>query len=72
MGRKKRYEDEMLGRFALGTLDRIVVALRPGENMRDFLRYAVDAELRARGVPEHIAPEAPRPSVATKAKRRLS
>jgi hypothetical protein len=48
MGRKKRYSDEMLGRYEAGTLQRITAVLREGENMRDFVRLAVESALNVR------------------------
>lgn len=48
MGRRKRFEEVALARFAAGTFSRIADTLRAGESRMDFLRTAVDSELASR------------------------
>lgn len=40
-----------MGRFPKGTLDRIKIVLRDGESQADFVREAVELELRRREGP---------------------
>ena len=44
-------EDKTMGRFPKGTLDRIKTVLRDGESQADFVREAVELELRRREGP---------------------
>lgn len=44
-------EDQTLARFPKGTLGRIKSVLRPGESQADFVREAVELELRRREGP---------------------
>jgi hypothetical protein len=48
MGRKKRWAEDMVARFATGTFARISAVLRPGEDRTDFVRQAVERELKTR------------------------
>lgn len=48
MGRKKRWSEDMQARFAEGTFARIEAVLRDGEDRTDFVREAVEAELKRR------------------------
>jgi hypothetical protein len=48
VGRPKINEEQTPGRFPAGTLARIDAACREGENRSDFLRTAVEAELKRR------------------------
>jgi len=48
MGRKKEFTDEMRGRFASGTFDRIAKVLRSGEDRTEFVRVAVEVMIRRR------------------------
>ena len=48
VGRKKRWAEDMQARFAQGTFDRIAAVLQDGEDRTDFVREAVDRELRRR------------------------
>jgi hypothetical protein len=49
VGRTKRWEEDMQARFAKGTFARIAAALGPDEDRTDFVREAVDRELKRRG-----------------------
>jgi hypothetical protein len=44
-------EDKTMARFPKGTLDRIKTTLREGESQADFVREAVELELRRREGP---------------------
>jgi hypothetical protein len=44
-------EDKTIARFPKGTLDRIKTILRDGESQADFMREAVELELRRREGP---------------------
>jgi hypothetical protein len=48
MGRKKLWSEDMQARFAEGTLARIEAALDDGETKTDFVREAVERELKRR------------------------
>jgi hypothetical protein len=48
MGRKKRWAEDMQARFEEGTFDRIQAALEEGEDRTDFVRQAVERELKRR------------------------
>ena len=50
--------DQTLARFPKGTLDRVKAVLREGENQADFLREAVELELRRREGPPVGGPDA--------------
>lgn len=49
VGRIKRWAEDMQARFAEGTFARIAAALKPGEDRTDFVREAVEQELKRRG-----------------------
>lgn len=48
VGRKKRWAEDMVARFAEGTFERIAAVLSPEEDRTDLVREAVDRELRRR------------------------
>jgi len=48
MGRKKRWAEDMQARFPEGTFDRIQSVLGDGEDRTDFVREAVERELKRR------------------------
>ena len=48
VGRKKRWAEDMVARFAEGTFDRIAAVLAPGEDRTDLVREAVDREVKRR------------------------
>lgn len=48
VGRKKRWAEDMQARFAEGTFARINATLTDDEDRTDFVREAVDRELRRR------------------------
>jgi hypothetical protein len=48
MGRKKEIETKVLATLHEGTLERIAAVLDEGENRTQFLRTAIEAELRRR------------------------
>ena len=48
MGRTKKWEEDMQARFAKGTFDRIAAVLSDGEERTDFVREAVERELKRR------------------------
>lgn len=48
VGRKKRWSEDMQARFQDGTFDRIAAVLQDGEDRTDFVREAVDRELKRR------------------------
>jgi hypothetical protein len=48
MGRKKRWSEDMQARFPEGTFDRIAGVLVQGEDRTDFVREAVERELKRR------------------------
>lgn len=48
MGRKKLWSEDMQARFPEGTFDRIEAVLEDSEDRTDFLRVAVERELKRR------------------------
>ena len=48
MGRKKTNFEQMPARFPDGTFERIDAVLEPDENRTDFLRHAVEREVKRR------------------------
>lgn len=48
MGRKKINDEQMPARFPAGTLERIGGVLAEGEKHSDFIREAVERELKRR------------------------
>lgn len=48
MGRKKRWAEDMVARFAEGTFDRIDAVRGDDEDRTDFIREAVERELKRR------------------------
>jgi hypothetical protein len=48
MGRKKRWSEDMQARFPEGTFERIHAALIGKEDRTDFVRAAVEREIRRR------------------------
>lgn len=52
MGRTKRWAEDMQARFPGGTFARIEAALRDEEDRTDFVREAVERELKRRQVAE--------------------
>lgn len=48
VGRIKRWAEDMQARFPMGTFARIAAVLRSGEDRTDFVRTAVETELRRR------------------------
>lgn len=48
MGRKKMWAEDMVARFAEGTFDRIDAVRHDGEDRTDFVREAVERELKRR------------------------
>jgi hypothetical protein len=50
MGRKLRWPERVMAKFAAGTLDRIAAVLAKGEVRLDFIRQAVERELERRQI----------------------
>jgi hypothetical protein len=48
MGRKQINDEQTVARFPAGTMDRIVATLEKGEKQADFLRKAIERELKRR------------------------
>jgi hypothetical protein len=48
MGRKMLWPEKMIAALPKGTFARILAVLRPDEDKTDFLREAVEAELKRR------------------------
>jgi hypothetical protein len=48
MGRKKRWSEDMQARFPEGTFVRIAAVLKGSEDRTDFVRTAIEKELRRR------------------------
>lgn len=48
MGRKRLWSEDMQSRFAEGTFARIENVLKEGEDRTDFVREAVERELKRR------------------------
>ena len=51
MGRKKQWAEDMQARFAAGTFGRIAAVLVNDEDRTDFVREAVERELKRRERP---------------------
>ncbi|WP_409364047.1 YlcI/YnfO family protein [Bradyrhizobium liaoningense] len=54
MGRTKRWSEDMQARFPEGTFTRIEAVLDEGEDRTDFVREAVERELRRRKAPDVV------------------
>lgn len=48
VGRKKQWSEDMQARFPEGTFERIAAVLEEGEDRTDFVRKAVETELKRR------------------------
>lgn len=48
VGRKKQWSEDMQARFPDGTFERIAAVLNEGEDRTDFVREAVEKELKRR------------------------
>jgi hypothetical protein len=48
MGRPRQWAEDMVARFPAGTFKRIKAALREDEDRTDFVREAVERELKRR------------------------
>lgn len=48
MGRTKQWDEDMQARFPEGTFDQIAAVLDEGEDRTDFVREAVEKELKRR------------------------
>jgi len=48
MGRHKRWAEDMQARFPEGTFEQIEAVLEDGEDRTDFVRAAVERELKRR------------------------
>ena len=48
MGRQKKWSEDMQARFPEGTFERIQAVLEEGEDRTDFVRTAVEKELKRR------------------------
>lgn len=48
MGRKKQWAEDMQARFPDGTFARIAATLESGEDRTDFVRVAVEREIKRR------------------------
>ncbi len=48
MARPKKFVEDMVARFAVGTFARITAVLRSGEDRADFVREAVERQLTRR------------------------
>jgi hypothetical protein len=48
MGRTKQWDEDMQARFPAGTFERIESVLTDNENRTDFVREAVERELKRR------------------------
>lgn len=57
VGRPRINAEKTMARFPDGTLARIKSVLRPGENQSDFMREAVELELRRREGPPVGGPD---------------
>ena len=51
MGRKKMWAEDMQARFPEGTFDRIEAVLEGSDDRTDFVRVAVEKELKRRERP---------------------
>lgn len=67
MGRKKRWSEDMQARFPDGTFGRITAVLAPEEDRTDFVRAAVENELRRRETPRKSAKKTDAKTLRTKA-----
>lgn len=47
-GRKRQWAEDMVARFAVGTFARIQALLLPNEDRTDFVRAAVEREIKRR------------------------
>jgi hypothetical protein len=72
MGRKKRWAEDMQARFPTGTFACIEAVLRDGEDRTDFIREAVESELKRRRAAQSRLRTASLPSSATRARRAKS
>jgi hypothetical protein len=54
MARKKRWSEDMQARFPAGTFERISKVLADYEDRTDFVREAVERELKRREAKTHI------------------
>jgi hypothetical protein len=52
MARAKLWHENMSGRFPKGTFKAIAAVLKPGEDRTDFVRTAVERELKRRAKAE--------------------
>jgi hypothetical protein len=48
MGRPRQWDENMTARFPIGTFERMLAALKDGETKTDFIREAVERELKRR------------------------
>jgi hypothetical protein len=48
VGRKRQWAEDMVARFRAGTFARIAAVLEGGEDRTDFVREAVERELKRR------------------------
>ena len=55
MGRKKLWAEDMQARFPAGTFRQIEAVLQEGEDRTDFVREAVERELRRRQKKSELA-----------------
>jgi hypothetical protein len=67
MGRKKRWHDVMGAKFPAGTFERIAAVLEEEEDRTDFVREAVEREIRRRETAKLKKPA--RPGLARAGKR---
>jgi hypothetical protein len=58
VGRKKRWNEDMVARFPKGTFGRIANVLEKNEDRTDFVRAAVERELKRREAPGRKAQSA--------------
>lgn len=58
-GRKKQWSEDMQARFPEGTFERIVAVLGEKEDRTDFVRTAVERELKRRERDVSRRPESP-------------
>jgi hypothetical protein len=58
VGRKKRWNEDMVARFPEGTFGRIANVLEKNEDRTDFVRAAVERELKRREAPGRKAESA--------------
>lgn len=48
VGRKKQWSEDMVARFPSGTFERIAAVLNEDEDRTDFIREAVEREIKRR------------------------